>query len=346
MGSLSRLSRFSNDNDYRIYAPFCFKNATHDQNTSTFIDCYSISTNSWHRTTSIPSYGENLVLKDFAMISVGHHIYIIGGRLCRRPTENDDVSDAEIGPKVVSCVHRYNVRTDQWETCSPMAEPRFNFACIVSNGKIFVAGGQSTLGSAKGISSAEVYDITLDQWRRLANMSTMRYKCVGVAWQGKIHIVGGFVDGGPFVMTRSSAEVYDPENDGWAFVARMWELDVPPNQIVAVNGNLFSSGDCLKPWKGHIEWYDENEKIWNVVRGSHFDFLSPTQRLYLTMTPIGNRLYFLTAYRLSGEDAQQRSAVHVFDTSADRNGWRSFEPIEEEGEKSLCGHCCVLKQES
>ncbi|KAK6142329.1 hypothetical protein DH2020_022677 [Rehmannia glutinosa] len=365
MGSLSRLSRaLSSTDDYRIYAPFCAKNDT--LNPSTFIDCYNPSTNSWDRATSIPGFGENLVLRNFAMVSLGHHIYVIGGRLCRKVSEHNGAGLSSQGnPRVVACVRRYNVRTNSWETCAPMGQPRFNFACTVCNGRIYVAGGQSSLGRAKGISSTEVYDPALDQWRSMANMSTMRYKCVGVTWQGKIHIVGGFVDGGgenlgPFVMTRSSAEVYDAQHDRWDFVARMWELDVPPNQIVPVNGKLFSSGDCFKPWKGHIEAYDEKENLWNVVHGSHFDCLSPAstqgvassnwppmERLYLTMAPIGNQLYFLAGYRLSGEVSRLRSEVHVFDTAANGDiGWRSFEPIEEQGEKELCGHCCVLKQES
>lgn len=96
MGSLSRPSPFSgrltsstDDNDgSRIYVPFCTTNG--DGDTSTFIDCYTPSTNSLHRTTSIPGCGENLVLKDFAMVSVRHHIYVIGGRLGRRAAEEAD----------------------------------------------------------------------------------------------------------------------------------------------------------------------------------------------------------------------------------------------------------------
>ncbi|KAL0320296.1 UNVERIFIED_CONTAM: hypothetical protein Sradi_5291100 [Sesamum radiatum] len=319
MSTLSRMSRgwnVSSTDDYQIYAPFCTKNAT-TGDTSTFIDCYTPSTNSWHRATSIPGHGENLALKDFSMVSIGHHIYVIGGRLCRKSSEPNNGSGPEFNPRVVPCVHRYNVRTNSWDTCAPMAQPR----------------RAKHIGTAKGISSTEVYDPALDQWRSLANMSTMRYKCVGVIWQGKIHVVGGFVDGGgisgPFHMTRSSAEVYDVQRDKWDFMARMWDLDVPPYQIVAVNGKLFSSGDCFKRWKGHIEAYDEKENLWNAVHGSYFDCLSPTSRAevtssscsammwpsYLTMAPIGNLLYFLVGYRIPGEGSRLRSEVHVFDTA-------------------------------
>ncbi|KAL3821512.1 hypothetical protein ACJIZ3_007417 [Penstemon smallii] len=362
MGSISRLSQRSPSENYLIYAPFCAKNP--DFTISSFIECYNPSNNTWNRVTSIPNHGENLGLKDFAMVSIGHHIYILGGRLCRKFLVEQDTNNGEnLDTMVLSCVRKYNVRTDTWEICASMTTPRFNFACTVEDNKIYVAGGQSTLGRAKGISLTEVYDSTLNTWKSLANMGTMRYKCVGVTWQDKIHVVGGFVDGGenqgPFVMTRSSAEVYDTERDMWNFRARMWDLDVPPNQIVAVNGRLFSSGDCFKPWKGHIEAYDEKQNLWNVVHGSHFDCLSPTshvseatpsnwppmQRLYLTMAPIGNQLYFLAGYRMPGEVARVRSEVHVFDTAVYGGGWRSYEPTEEDEEKDLCGHCCILKHD-
>ncbi|KAF5728935.1 kelch-like protein 8 [Tripterygium wilfordii] len=87
-------------------------------------------------------------------------------------------------------------------------------------------------------------------------------------------VVGGFVERGdsgwmPFVMERSSAEVYDTKTGRWGLVAGMWQLDVPPNQIVAVGERLFSSDDCLNAWKGHIEAYDDKVNIWNGVDGSH-----------------------------------------------------------------------------
>ncbi|XP_051115274.1 uncharacterized protein LOC127240576 [Andrographis paniculata] len=360
MGSCSRLSRVSRDissaDNYEIYIPFCAKNAA-GVHTSAFIQCYTPSTNSWRRAATpivIPGQHETLVLKDFAMAPLDHHIYVIGGRLCRKPAGQSDTAGS---PRVVACVHRYDVRTDTWESSAPMAHQRFNFACTVSDGKIYVAGGQSTLGRATGIASAEVYDPALDRWESLPDMSTARYKCVGVAWQGKIHVFGGFVDDGenqgPFIMKRSSAEVYHSRRNRWDFVAGMWALDVPPYQIAAVNGKLFSSGDCFMPWKGHIDAYDEKENLWNIVRGSRCDCLSPSSavemarhRVYLTMAPIENYLYFLAGYRMPGDGARLRSEVYAFDTAANGVGWQCFEPYEEEGEKELCGHCCVLKRES
>ncbi|XP_038712482.1 kelch-like protein 8 [Tripterygium wilfordii] len=347
---------------YRVYASFCLREPSANMNISNWIEFYNPSNNTWTPITSIPGLIDNHVLKDFVMVSLGSSIYIIGGRLCRKQKVADsddstDFVDEEI--VVLSSVRRYNVQSNEWSTCAPLGVPRYNFACSVCENRIYVAGGKSEVTSARGIAHAEVYDPTLDVWTPLPNMSTLRYKCVGVTWQGKIYVVGGFVERGdsgwmPFVMDRSSAEVYDTQTGRWDLVVGMWQLDVPPNQILAVGERLFSSGDCLKAWKGHIEAYDDKVNIWNVVDGSHLQTLnspistndqnwSPIERLYLTMAPIGTHLFFLAGYRMAGKSSRTMSRVHIFDTSASSDAWRHFEPMEEEGEKELCSHCCVVQ---
>ncbi|KAH0778372.1 hypothetical protein KY290_004799 [Solanum tuberosum] len=249
--TMSSISSHDSQNDincYRVYVSFCGKNCSTDpnDNMSNWISCYYPSTNSWNTyVTSIPGLLENHVLKDFAMMVIGEEIFVIGGRQCYKDvigsseTNNVHGIDIEILPSVL----KYNV-----------------------------AGGQTTFDGAKGTSLAEVYDPILDEWKQLPNMSTTRYKCVGVSWQEKFYVVGGFArrentdtHQGPYIMERSSAEVYDPERDTWDYMARMWDLDVPPNQIVNIDGKLYSSGDCLNTWKGHIESYDGKHNLWDKV---------------------------------------------------------------------------------
>ncbi|KAK3039538.1 hypothetical protein RJ639_027682 [Escallonia herrerae] len=371
MGSLASCSRLphqfpeNSTNEYRIYASFCGMNPTSNLNMSNWIECYNPSNNSWHRVTSIPGLVENYVLNGFAMVSMGDSIYVIGGPISHKLLDRDDPDQVfELDLEILHSVRRYNVVTDAWTLLAPMRTARCDFACTVSENKIYVAGGKCTRGSARGTSSAEVYDPAMDEWKPLPSMSTLRYKSAGVTWQGKIHVVGGFAERGdnqgPYMMLRSSAEVYDPQQGKWDFKARMWELDVPPNQIVAVSGRLFSSGDCFQKWKGHIEAYDGKLNIWNEVDGSHLETLSspvstsdsteanwpPCKRLYLTMAPIRTHLYLLAGHQMAGEIPRLSSGVHVFDTSANGDGWRSFEPVEEEGLKQLCGHSCVLQRSS
>ncbi|XP_007025725.2 PREDICTED: kelch-like protein 5 [Theobroma cacao] len=353
-----------NPSRYRVIVAFCPKEAGPNANFFNCIQYYNPSNNTWSHVSLIPDLLENHVLKGFAMVSLGESIYIIGGTLWHkgRPQSSSDQSDefVDVGVEVSPLVLRYNVRSDQWSKYAPLGIPRFDFAYAVGDNKIYVAGGKSNWDSARGISSAEVYDPARDEWTPLPSMSTLRYKCVGVTWQGKIYVVGGFAERGDsdlnmltFSPQRSSAEVFDTRAGRWDLVAGMWQLDVPPNQIVSVDGKLFSSGDCLKPWKGHIEMYDGKLNMWDEVDGSCFQISTsagtndehwpPMERLYLTMAPIGTQLYFLAGYRMAGESSRTLSTVYIFDTSATVDAWRSLAPTEEEGEKELCSHCCVVQ---
>ncbi|XP_059294749.1 uncharacterized protein LOC132047770 [Lycium ferocissimum] len=364
MGSLtfpspSRAAPQSPENStsrYSIFASFCSTIVTSDATVTNWIACYDPSNNAWSYVTSIPDLPENHVLKDFAMVSASNSLYIIGGRLCRKEKTqnaqygNDEFFDSDID--VLSSVLRYDINSNQWSKCAPLNVPRYNFAYVVKENKIYVAGGQSTLGSARGTSSSEVYDPLInDQWTLLPNMNRSRCKCVGVTWQRKIHVVGGFVQGGGFsqYVDRCSAELYDMSRGQWDLVAGMWQLDVPANQIVEVDGRLFSSGDCLNAWKGHIEVYDGKLNIWYMVEGSQKNIFpfeengQPIHRLYLTMAPIGTHLYFLAGYRTVDDPSKTISTVYSFDTSTTGGAWKSFEPIQEEGERELCSHCCVVQ---
>ncbi|KAF5728656.1 kelch-like protein 5 [Tripterygium wilfordii] len=129
-----------------------------------------------------------------------------------------------------------------------------------------------------------------------------------------IYIIGGRL------CRKQKLHHSDYSND---FIDEEIELDVPPNQIVAVGDRLFSSGDCLKAWKGHIEAYDDKVNIWNVVDGSHLQTLNspistndqnwtPIERLYLTMVPIGAHLFFLAGYRMARESSRTMSRVSMW----------------------------------
>ncbi|GMI77595.1 hypothetical protein HRI_001428800 [Hibiscus trionum] len=337
---------------YRVIAAFCPKEAGPDTDVFNCIQCYDPSNNTWNHVSFVPDLLENHVLKGFAMVSLRGSIYIIGGRLSnKRKPQNSSEFDVDFDVEVSALVLRYNVLLDQWSKCAPLGIPRYDFACCVCDNKIYVAGGKSGLHSPRGMSSAEVYDPAHGQWTPLPNMSTLRYKCVGVTWQGKIYVVGGFAEkdnSDPNMLTfspqRSSAEVFDAHAEKWDIEAGMWQLDVPPNQIVAVGGKLFSSGDCLIPWKGHIEVYEGKLNMWDEVDGSRFNPpISTMERLYLTMAPIGTQLYFFAGYKKGEEPSKSLSMVYKFDTSATVDAWKSLEPTEEDGEKELCSHCCVVQ---
>ncbi|TVU27815.1 hypothetical protein EJB05_19316, partial [Eragrostis curvula] len=328
----------------------------------------------WHN-------GDALCICGFAVVALGESVYVIGGRLCRRERDAaaGEYRDTDVG--VRADVLRYDVRRGEWRRCAPLLVPRFDFACAPCRGKICVAGGQCSLTGARGTAAAEVYDEEKDQWSALPDMSTLRYKCVGVTWQGSFHVVGGFAEstltaGGDAgllapvntmlqssALERSSAEVFHCARGTWEILPGMWQLDVPPNQIVAVASRLFSSGDCLNSWKGHVEAYDGELNIWSIMDHSALPDLSllaslppSAQRLYLTMAVVDTKLFFLAGYQVpSGDDSFRTvSLVHSFDTSAApglARAWSSFQPKTdqenvEDGSKELFSQCCSVQLSS
>lgn len=360
------LARF----EHLVYVSFCLREPTANAGISNWIECYDPSNNSWSHVSLIPGVPDNHVLKGFSMVSLGDSVYVIGGRRCYKEMVHvsDELAElVDVEVEVLTTVMRYDVRTARWFECAPLGTPRSDFACMVHGDRIYVAGGQSALSSARGVSSAEVYDPNLDEWTLLPNMGTLRYKCAGVTWNNRIYVIGGFVEkldspASPYTIERSSAEVFNPETGTWEMLANMWRLDIPPNQIVSMGGSLFSSGDCLKSWKGQIEAYNPKLQMWTDVRGSHLHRLSCSTTvtshssnssgawtsyhpLYLTMAPIESHLYFLAGYRdaEAGDSPRTASMVHVFDMSGNSPTWRNMEPTEEEGEKELCAHCCVVR---
>ncbi|KAL6911314.1 hypothetical protein ACP4OV_000119 [Aristida adscensionis] len=350
----------------RIYA--CFAHGS-----SNSLECYEPGGNTWRRVGALPGVPDGHVLKGFAVVSLAESVYVIGGRLCRREraaAAGGEFRDTDVG--VRADVLRYDARRGEWHRCAPLLVPRFDFACAPCRGRICVAGGQCSLSGARGTAAAEVYDGEKDQWAALPDMSTLRYKCVGVTWQGSFHVVGGFAEsamaaGGDAAavppssaLERSSAEVFHCARGTWEILPGMWQLDVPPNQIVAVTGRLFSSGDCLNSWKGHVEVYDGELNIWSVMDHSALPDLAllaslppSAQRLYLTMAVVHTQLYFLAGYQVPAGDGGFRtvSLVHSFDTSAAPGlvpAWSSFQPkMEQEdvedGSKELFSQCCSVQ---
>ncbi|KAI3498818.1 hypothetical protein L1887_34603 [Cichorium endivia] len=348
---------------YGIYAVFSYKEHMDDDSISCVMGCYDPLLNAWSHECFVPGMNNNHILKGFAMVSVGTSIYLVGGSVYRKEkVKENGARHTEVGVEVRSLVLRYDVVTKEWSTCAPLITPRHDFACSVCDNKIYVAGGQTTIDGAIGISSAEVYDVLRNEWTPLPFMSIVRYKCVGVTYQKKFHVIGGFTYTGnkmPF-MDRCSAEVYDVEKGKWDHVRGMWQLDVPPNQIVVIDNKLISSGDCLNVWKGQIETYDRNLNLWFPLEGSRKENLlpiactsdgndrgssEPLQRICLTMASIETYLYFLAGYRIAGDHSSccTMSMVHRFDTSATNNQWETFEPMQVEGERELCSHCCVVQ---
>ncbi|KAL0437384.1 UNVERIFIED_CONTAM: F-box/kelch-repeat protein OR23 [Sesamum radiatum] len=178
-------------------------------------------------------------LSNFISVSVGPHLYVLGGSLF------DTRSFPLDRPSPSSSAFRFDFATFSWESLSPMITPRGSFACaaVPECGKIVVAGGGSrhTMFGAAGsrMSSVEMYDIVKDEWVALDGLPRFRagdavvmelknggrWRELGDMWEegerrrlGKIVVVddGSWDCPGIFMLDRGEIFRYDMTSNRWA----------------------------------------------------------------------------------------------------------------------------------
>ncbi|KAE7997782.1 hypothetical protein FH972_002386 [Carpinus fangiana] len=133
-------------------------------------------------------------LCNFAAISLGPHLYVLGGSLF------DTRSFPIDRPTASSSASRFDFVTGLWELLSPMAHARGSFACAVVPGSeaIIVAGGGSRhcvfAAAGSRISSVESYDVERDQWVELDRLPGLRAGCVGFVVEERMEfwVMGGY----------------------------------------------------------------------------------------------------------------------------------------------------------
>lgn len=134
---------------------------------------------SWCPLPPMPCNPHVYGLCNFTPISLGPHLYVIGGSLF------DTRSYPIDRPSSSSSAFRYDFYASFWEPISPMLSPRGSFACaaVPGSGQILVAGGGSrhTMFAAAGsrMSSVERYDVERDEWVALDGLPRFRAGCVG-----------------------------------------------------------------------------------------------------------------------------------------------------------------------
>eukprot|EP01063_Lacrimia_lanifica_P029209 TRINITY_DN4413_c1_g1_i1.p1 TRINITY_DN4413_c1_g1~~TRINITY_DN4413_c1_g1_i1.p1 ORF type:complete len:429 (+),score=146.30 TRINITY_DN4413_c1_g1_i1:66-1352(+) len=143
---------------------------------------------------------------ELGAVSVGKHIYIIGGTQCRHSP----------GEKVLPIVQRFDPVKNEWSFLPCMSTKRMCPAAVAFEGKLWVIGGSDGEGA---LSSVEYFDPATETWHDGAPMSTCRSNATATVLDGMIYVTGGFYfdEGGAL----SSVERYE-KGRGW--VRTGWSL--------------------------------------------------------------------------------------------------------------------------
>jgi N-acetylneuraminic acid mutarotase len=150
------------------------------------VEEYDPRTNRWRLVAPLPAGVHHA-----AAVTIGHHIYVIGGY--RSP-----------GFTPVSSVFRYDTTLDQWSAEAALPSPRGALAAAAIDGKIYAAGGAQTP------TDLVVYDPSTGAWSSRAPMPTGREHHAAVSLGGRLYVAGGRLGG-----NTNAFERYDPDTDRW-----------------------------------------------------------------------------------------------------------------------------------
>ncbi|PAN05616.1 hypothetical protein PAHAL_1G224900 [Panicum hallii] len=192
----------------------------------------------WWPLPPLPCSPQLYGLANFAALSVGRHLYVLGGSCF-------DARSYPLGhPSPSAAAYRLDLAHSRhyWERLPDMQIPRGSFACAPapSGGVVIVAGGGSRHptfpSNGSRTDSTEWYDATARTWRGAASMPRHRAGCVGFVAHGagdggedEFWVMGGY-DGYTTLGGVVPTDVYCRNavalglwSGNWREIGDMWE---------------------------------------------------------------------------------------------------------------------------
>jgi N-acetylneuraminic acid mutarotase len=203
---------------------------------------------------------------NLGIATVNGKVYAIGGST-RTGSTGSPLSPSSI----VGTNEEYDPATDTWTFRASMPTPRYNFAIVEYQNKIYCIGGYIANASSRtgttrtGIN--EVYDPSTDTWENKTPMPTPRSDLQANVVNGKIYLIGGFITNTTsraLYSTTSLNEVYDPATDTWTQKAPSPQM-VYDYALAALDEKIYvlcGSNDAGHTTKNQI--YDTQTDIWST----------------------------------------------------------------------------------
>lgn len=200
----------------------------------------------WHSIPAMPCK-DKVCPHGFRCVSIPHQgvLFVCGGM----------VSDVDCP---LDLVLKYEMHKNRWTVMNQMISARSFFASGLIDGKIYVAGGNST--DLFELNSAEVMDPVKGYWHPIASMGTNMAAYDAAVLNGKFLVTEGWF--WPFYVSPRG-QVYDPTTNNWESMAVGLREGWTGSSVV-VYGNLFvvSEFERMK-----LKVYDTDTDSWETIDG-------------------------------------------------------------------------------
>ena len=179
---------------------------------------------------------------------------------------------------------------------------------------IYVVGGSDEYDEM--VSTMELYDLQNASWTQLASMAVPRSSHGCVALDGKLYAAGGQSEaediGSENDPAEDSAEVYDPQTDGWLPLAKMTTARVHLG-LAAVGGKVYAIGGYGATGSAldSVEAYDPQLGCWALVASMSVRRMGPASVV------LYGKIYVMGGHDHEVVWSSAFDSVEVYDPQAD-----------------------------
>ena len=128
-------------------------------------------------------------------------LYIVGGTL-------------DWGESAVCTTNRFDPINNKLEELADINRARYNASGAAMNGKVFIAGGQSS--GKTMVQSTEAFDPSSNDWQCMTNLTLPHFNANMVCFEGMLFVLGGttYTKSDGITQTRT-VEMFDPGINKW-----------------------------------------------------------------------------------------------------------------------------------
>ncbi|MQL79716.1 hypothetical protein Taro_012160 [Colocasia esculenta] len=287
-------------------------------------NAYDPDANKWHPLPMMPMINCESIHRGFSCVTLCKKLLVLGGYYLSLTKEGSpDPYKPTVATDDVMCFDPFEKK---WSRVRGMRTPRYDFACAVICGKVFVAGGSDS--SVQGLAMAEVYDVLEDKWEDLPPMPVPLVCCFSISYDGRFHVIGRNAN-------QLRYFIFDPSDRSWKAVADLWQLyRLARNTTAVLGGRIYA---ILEEGLKMLKMSDAEPSNWSTLDAPPFVEL-PGHSRKLQPSEYGFIGLEGKLYLVGGKAVKYDSVAHVFnivkfnctrycDPTGLRVEWREARPM-------------------